>query len=61
MPPLGMTNSDDLKYQNASSQDAAEGEREEDRQQPDAPQVSSQDPAEGSRSSAEDSAAPQRD
>ncbi|WP_189641739.1 hypothetical protein [Deinococcus piscis] len=56
-----MTNSDDLKYQNASSQDAAEGEREEDRQQPDAPQVSSQDPAEGSRSSAEDSAAPQRD
>ncbi|MDO4262758.1 MAG: hypothetical protein Q4C67_01015 [Deinococcus sp.] len=59
-----MTNSDDLKYQNASSQDAAEGERDEDRQQPDVPRVSTQDPAEGSRSSAhgtEDGADAERD
>ncbi|WP_261664526.1 hypothetical protein [Deinococcus sp. Marseille-Q6407] len=56
-----MTNSDDLKTQNTSSQDAAEGERGGNGQQHDEPQASTQDPAEGSRSSVEDSATPGRD
>ncbi|MFC6618121.1 hypothetical protein [Deinococcus radiophilus] len=56
-----MTNTEDLKNSsgfNSSSQDAAEGERQEDRSEQDVPQVTSQAPAEGSRDAVEDTATP---
>ncbi|ADY26855.1 middle molecular weight neurofilament protein NF-M(2) [Deinococcus proteolyticus MRP] len=55
-----MTSSDEMKNQNTSTQDAAEGERGGQTGQQE-PQASTQEPAEGSRSSAEGDATPSRD